>query len=323
MRVFVTGSSGLIGKWAAERLIAEGHEFAGYDKRPSPYEHLAESCVVGDILDEAALRDALERFAPEAVIHLAARCDLDGKTLTDYDDNVAGVRNVCNAVRATSSVRRAVYTSSQLVCRVGHIPANDREYCPDTVYGRSKVRTEEIVREEDGGGVTWCIARPTTVWGPYMGDHYKSLLRYIRQGRYFHSGSGRLLKSYGYAENVAYQYCRLIEAPTADVGGKVFYVADYAPLSLREYVDRLADALGVRRPPTLPLPLARALAATGDVLNALGVRFPYNRFRLRNIRTEYVFDLEPTRRVCGELPRSFSQGIEATARWFLDSEPGK
>jgi len=320
VRVFITGSSGLIGKWIAERLISEGHEITGYDNRPNPFAHLAGLCLVGDILDKDALREAVGSFAPDAVIHLAARCDLDGETLADYEANVGGVRNLCRAVHATPSIRRAVYTSSQLVCRVGQVPTDDREYCPDTVYGESKVRTEEIVREEDGGGVNWCLTRPTTVWGPHMGEHYRSLLRYIQNGRYFHSGNGRLLKSYSYAENIAYQYSRLVHASNADVGGKVFYLADYEPLSLRDYVNALADAMGVRRPPTLPLPVARGIAIIGDMLNAAGLSFPFNRFRLRNILTEYVFDLHRTRAVCGELPVSFEQGVEATARWFLESD---
>ena len=319
MRVFITGSSGLIGKWTAERLISEGHVIAGYDNRPNRFAHLAGHCLVGDILDGNALREAFESFAPDALVHLAARCDLDGKTLADYEANVGGVQNVCRAVRSTPSIRRAVYTSSQLVCRVCRVPASDREHCPDTVYGKSKVRTEEIVRKEDGGGVSWCLTRPTTVWGPYMGEHYQSLLRHIQKGRYFHSGNGRLLKSYAYAENIAYQYSRLLQAPDADVAGKVFYLADYEPLSLRDYVNALADAMGVRRPLTMRLPLARAVATMGDMLNALGLGFPFNRFRLRNILTEYVFDLQQTRDVCGELPQTFEQGVEATARWFLES----
>ncbi len=318
MRVFVTGSSGLIGKWTIERLLSDGHEVLGFDCRPNPFEDLSEHCVTGDILDEAALRMRLRKFAPDAVIHLAARCDLDGKTLEDYQANIEGVRNVCRTVCETPSVQRAVYTSSQLVCRVGHVPEGEREYCPDTVYGRSKVCTEEIVREENGGGVTWCIARPTTVWGPFMSEHYRSLLRHIQKRRYFHAGSGRLLKSYAYAENIAFQYSRLLQAPDHAVAGRVFYLADYQPLSLREYTNRLADAMGVKRPPTMPLPAVRAIAAIGDLLNALGLHFPLNRFRLRNILTEYVFDLEQTRAVCGELPISFEQGIEATARWFRE-----
>lgn len=317
MRVFITGTSGLIGKWTAEKLLAEGYEIFGYDRRENPYAHLKAYCTVGDILDADQLLEAIQSFKPDAVIHLAARCDLEGSTLQDYDANIIGVRNVCAAVRKTGSVRRAVYTSSQLVCKVGHLPADDREYCPNTIYGESKVRTEEIVREENGGGVVWCLGRPTTVWGPHMGEHYQSLLAHIRKGTYFHSGGGKLYKSYAYAENIAHQYFRLLCAPEADINEQVFYLADYQPLSLRDYADELAEKMGARQPPTAPLPLARVLAWSGDFLNKIGVRFPYNSFRLRNIRTEYIFDMAKTEAVCGPLPKTFEEGVEATAQWFM------
>src|SRR5438067_6624986 len=103
---------------------------------------------------------------PEAVVHLAARTDLDQKRdLAGYAANIEGVGNLVAALRGTPSVRRAIYTSSQLVCKVGYVPMSDDDYRPNTKYGESKVWTEKIVRREDGGGVEWCLVRPTTVWG--------------------------------------------------------------------------------------------------------------------------------------------------------------
>jgi hypothetical protein len=67
----------------------------------------------------------------------------------------------------------------------------------------------------------------------------------------------------------------------------------------------------------MPKALAKALAACGDVANAAGFRrFPFNSFRLNNVLTQYRFDLEPTRAVCGELPYSMEQGVAETATWF-------
>ena len=126
------------------------------------------------------------------------------------------------------------------------------EYCPDTLYGKSKVLTEKIVREEDGGGVTWCLVRPTTVWGPHMKPHYQNLLRYIQQRRYFHVGRRERYKSYGFAGNVAYQYYKLLMAPAEKVHRKTFYLADYEQLSLRAYVNQLQAGLGA--PPIPPVP---------------------------------------------------------------------
>ncbi len=322
MKVFVTGSSGLIGKWVLERILEMGWTVRGFDRRENPYPHLAPHCEVGDIMDEPRLTAALQAFEPDAVIHLAARCDLDGRTLEDYDSNIGGVENLCRAVKATPSIKRALYTSSQLVCKVGYIPTSYEDYCPHTVYGESKVGTERTVRKMDGGGCTWCLLRPTTVWGPYMNEHYQSLLRHLARGNYFHSGGGALHKSYAYAGNIAYQYIKFLEAPAEAIQGKAFYLADYEPLSLRAYIDGLAAAFGVRQPVTVPLPLAKLLALAGDAIEACGRRTPYNSFRLRNIRTEYVFDMTPTEQICGPLPFTFEEGVQATAQWFMQENPG-
>jgi nucleoside-diphosphate-sugar epimerase len=86
---------------------------------------------------------------------------------------------------------------------------------------------------------------------------------------------------------------------------------------LRDYANLLADELGVKHAITVPLPCAKVIALCGDLLNACGLRFPYNSFRLNNIRTEYTFDMSKTRAVCGDLPRTFEEGVRETARWYL------
>ena len=150
-------------------------------------------------------------FSPDALVHLAARIDLDEKAnLAGYTANIEGVQNLIAAVRLTPSIKRAIWTSSQLVCRVGYVPRNDTDYTADTLYGRSKVRTEQIVRQEDGAEREWCLVRPTTVWGPGMSAHYQRFLRMIQQGYYFHVGNSPLWKSYSYVENIAFQYWRLL-----------------------------------------------------------------------------------------------------------------
>ena len=315
MRVLVTGASGLIGRWTCDLLCEQGHELLGTDIRPKPEDAADWSFELCDLLNAAAVTALVAGYAPTHILHLAARTDLEGLSLANYAVNVEGVSNLLSAVAVTPSVTRALYTSSQLVCKVGHVPTRDDEYLPSTVYGESKVETEKLVRGANGGGVSWCLARPTTVWGPHMNNHYRSLLNYIEKGSYFHSGRGQLYKSYAFVGNIAHQYVRLLEADDIAVNGKVFYMADYEPLSLRDYVNALAREIGVRQPVTVPLWLAWLLALAGDVLSALGLRFPYNSFRLKNIRTEYIFDMSQTEAVCGSLPFTFEAGVKATVAW--------
>lgn len=43
------------------------------------------------------------------MIHLAARTDLNGVTLQDYDANMSGVSNVLAAINGAGSIHRAVF----------------------------------------------------------------------------------------------------------------------------------------------------------------------------------------------------------------------
>lgn len=318
MKILVTGTAGFIGGALARHLAAAGHTVLGLDARPAPIAGI--EATVCDICERALVLEAFRRFRPDAVVHLAARTDLaETRDLAGYAANVEGVRNVVAATEATSGVERAIYTSSQLVCRVGYVPRSDTDYAPSTLYGESKVWTERIVRDADGGKTTWCLVRPTTIWGPGMSAHYQRFLRMIARGRFVHVGRGPLLKSYGYIGNVVRQYERLLSLPANVIHTKTLYLADEPPLSLRAWADAFQKAIGAPPIRTIPVGLARLLARTGDVAIALGFpNFPFNSFRLKNILTEYRFDLAETRQLCGEPAYTMEEGVARMAEWYWD-----
>jgi nucleoside-diphosphate-sugar epimerase len=320
MKVVVTGSSGFIGQHLVSALVARGDEVLGIDKRdPSaPLRgYRFERC---NILDAGRYVALVRDFGAEAMVHLAARADLDEKTdVRGYDDNTTGVENTVRAVRETPQMRRAIFTSTQLVCRVGYKPQSDEDTMPNTLYGESKVLGEKIVRREDGGGVAWCIIRPTTVWGPGMSAHYQRFFRMIRRGLYFHVGHRPRRKSFGYVGNVVHQCLRMLDVPAEQIHRRTFYVGDYEPVALQRWADELAAAFGARKIRTIPEGVARAAARVGDGINAAGLRrFPFNSFRLNNVLTEYVFDMSNTREVCGENPWTLEAGVAQTAAWFAE-----
>ena len=317
MRMLVTGSSGFIGRHVVATLCAGGHWVAGLDKTED-CDRAENTHLVCDLLDGDRLTRLVSEIAPDAVIHLAARTDLEEKKRLDaYAANIEGVRNLVSAIAATPSVRRCIFTSSQLVCRVGYRPRHDNDYCPNTLYGQSKVRTEQIVRETDGGVDEWCIVRPTTVWGPGMNAHYRRFFDLIQKGSYFHVGTQPLHKSYSYVGNIAFQYLQLLAAPKEHIERRTFYLADYRPIELATWANAFQNALGAPRIGRMPRGLARVLARIGDAVNVLGFHnFPLTSFRLNNILTEYCFDLSPTESVCGSLPFSLEEGVRATVEWI-------
>ncbi len=316
MKALVTGSAGFIGRAMVRTLRDQGWTVTGLDKLPGEVGRAGE--YVCDLLDAPRLLGTVQQFSPDAIVHLAARIDLDEKKdISGYAANIDGVHNVVAAVEATPSVKRAIWTSSQLVCKVGYVPSHDTDYRADTLYGQSKVLTERIVRETDGAGREWCLVRPTTVWGPGMSAHYQRFLRMIQRGRYFHVGRTPLLKSYSYIGNIVHQYERLLAAPSPEIHRKTFYLADYEPLDIIAWTNAFQRAFGSRPISHMPKSVAKLLAAGGDIANAVGWRsFPFNSFRLNNVLTQYQFDLAPTRAVCGELPFTIEQGVAETAAWI-------
>jgi nucleoside-diphosphate-sugar epimerase len=318
-RVLVTGSSGFIGHHLVARLIAQGLTVIAWDRVP-PSQRLPNVDYHDvDLLDRPRTLRCLAAAAPVAVLHLAARTDLDGHTTGDYASNVAGTLNLLDAIRVTPAIERVICTSSQLVHTIGRIPAHDRDFAPTTAYGESKAQSERLCREADGGGVPWCIVRPTTIWGPGMNPHYVRFFRMIRDGRYWHISGGPRQKSYGYVGNTVWQYWQLLRAPAESVHRRVFYLADYQPLSLEEWADAFQVALGGPAIRTLPLLAARVAAWAGDIVNLAGFnRFPFNSFRLRNVLTTYQFNLSSTRDVCGDLPFDMHDGVLETVRWLQE-----
>ncbi|MFM2429985.1 MAG: hypothetical protein RLZZ511_1198 [Cyanobacteriota bacterium] len=320
VEVLVTGSSGFIGNFLCDFLHKKGIAVLGIDiHQPSctPL-YLFEKC---DLLDRNRFASLITQYSPKIVIHLAARTDLNGSHIDEYSVNTQGVQNLIEGIRQSSSVRRCIFTSSQLVCRVGYIPQDVLDYCPNTIYGESKVLTEKIVRDSNGGDVNWCIVRPTTVWGPGLSPHYQKFLRMIQKGRYFHVGNKHLFKSYSYIGNIVYQYAMLADAPSEHIHQQIFYLADYEPLSLREWANIIQRKLNARSIPTYPEILIRLAARVGDLLNTLGIKsFPFNSFRLNNVLTEYVFDLKNTEKICGSLPYSVDAGVDEMISWLRKND---
>jgi nucleoside-diphosphate-sugar epimerase len=309
MRILVTGSSGFVGKALLDQLTAQGHDARGLSRTERAMSFR------GDLMDPASLRAALDDFQPDVVFNMAAETDLKGVARNGYRANTEGVSNLIEAVAATPCVERVIWASSQLVCKPGAPPTSDTAFDPVGGYGESKAEGERRVRAADSGGKTWVIVRSTTIWGPGMSAYYTGMFRLIRRGLYFHVGRERLHKSYSYIENLTAQLSSLAVAPASSVHGRVFYLADSESVELRAWADAFAEAFG-RKIPTLPLPLARALAFTGDVAVRLGLPAPLTTTRLKNMLTQYLYDTAPIEAVHGPTRISNAEGVRRTAAWF-------
>jgi nucleoside-diphosphate-sugar epimerase len=253
-------------------------------------------------------------FKPEFVYHLAARADLDGKAVGDYEVNTRGVSNLIDAVRGLPGLRFVVFASSMLVCRIGHVPRHETDYCPSTFYGESKVESEKLVRREATGLFPWTIVRPTSIWGPWFRAPYRDFFEAVRRGVYMHPRRRRVRRSYGFVLNTVAQLQRLASGSLAQ---RTVYLADYEPIELKQWALAIQAELGARPVREVPLWILKAGAWCGDAAKRLGYRAPpITSFRLTNLLTEMVHDMGPLRAACGDLPYSMEEGVRITCEWL-------
>ena len=327
-RVLVTGGSGFIGTNAVNAFLRDGYAVLNVDTAPPRLGALRSTWQEADILDAAALRTAFTAFRPTLVVHLAAKTVLNERTdLEHYAANIEGVQNVIEAVEATPGVERTFFASSRLVFRLGHVPKDDVDYNPSTLYGLSKVRGEQLVRAAGPALGTWTIVRPTGIWGPWFGVPYRDFFRSIERGTYVHPSGRDARKSYGYVENTVHQLQKLAASDRSAVHGRTFFLADYPPLSVRSWATLIQEALGARPIRSVPIPVLNVAALVGDALQRLGLQHaPLTSFRLNNLISDMLYDTSPLEELVGPLPYDAEEGVARTVAWLRQPEataPGR
>ncbi len=321
VRVVVTGGSGFIGTNLVELLRSQGANVINIDKEPprNP-QHLPLWRAV-DLLDAGRLRRVVHDFDPEVFIHLAARTDLDDRAgLAGYAANIGGVENLLHALERLRTLRRLIITSTQLVCMPGYRPQHDADYNPHTVYGRSKVQTEQFVRAWKNPPCAWTLVRPTSIWGPWFDVPYRDFFMTVAKRLYVHQKGMNPLRSFGFVGNAVFQYLGYIDADESKIAGKTFYMADYEPVHVRDWANMIQTQMDIRPLREVPLPLLKTVARFGDVARWLGWKDPpITSFRLRNLLTDLYCDMAPVREVLGDAePYALDDGIKLTVRWLRE-----
>ncbi|MFZ1331304.1 MAG: NAD-dependent epimerase/dehydratase family protein, partial [Flavobacteriales bacterium] len=203
---------------------------------------------------------------------------------------------------------------TQFVCEAGYQPKHDQDYKPFTVYGESKRLTEQITRNA-GLHCPWTIIRPTTIWGPYSLRYRDVMFKVMRKGLYFHPGKGKVVRSYGYVGNVAWQIQQMLTARTEKIDGQVYYVGD-RPFDLKIWVEAISHELLGKPVRYIPTWLIKAIALGGDVLKFIGIPFPITSGRFRSMTSDYITDMDKTITAFGEAPYSMEQGVKEIVNWY-------
>lgn len=317
-KILVTGGSGFIGTNLISKFLREAYEVLSIDiHEPKLQEHTQYFKKI-DLCDLKTLEEVIVPFNPNFVIHLAARTDLNGITLEDYDANIQGVKNLLEVLDKLDNLERVIFASSMYVCQPGYTPTDFYDYKPHTIYGESKVLTEKIIKEKNPSYI-WTIIRPTSIWGPYFGEPYNLFFKIVLSHKYFHMGDKACKKTYGYIDNFIYQLLSIISADSNEINKKTFYLGDYEPYDITSWANEIAEYKQIKIP-NIPYSLFKMAGFFGDFVKLVGVKFPMTSFRLRNMTTDNIFDLSEIKKIAPELPVSRKDGTKTTIDWLVDNK---
>jgi UDP-glucose 4-epimerase len=191
-RVCVTGGAGFIGSNLAERLSVGGAEVVIFDNfRTGRREFVADiltrgavRLVEGDVLDVAALKDAIEGC--DWVFHMQANADVrrgPEHPRRDLEQNVIATSSVLEAMRACG-VKRIAFASTGAVYGEPEVfPTPEDTHFPiqTSLYGASKLAGEALVEAYAASyGFTGIIYRLVSILGErythgHLFDFYHSL----------------------------------------------------------------------------------------------------------------------------------------------------
>ena len=257
MTVFLAGATGVLGRALVPRLVARGHRVRAIARR-RPLTRLPEGV---ELIEADLLAADLRRLVDgcDAVIHIATAIPSDPSTPGAWDDNArlrtSGTRRLLAAALACG-VSRYVQQSIVMAYRDGGDAWLDEQAPLDDSPARATVcgpviERETMIREVEPQTLAWTILRGGSFVGEGTGQ--RALIERLRDGTVVVAGDG---SNYVSLVNVTDMAAAVAAAVQVAPAGSTFNLVD-DPLRYGDYVDALADPIGVPRPvraPKLPLP---------------------------------------------------------------------
>lgn len=283
-RIFVTGSAGFIGFHLSRLLLEEGHAVHGYDGITDYYDvalkrdrhallagHARFAATEAMLEDAAALDAAIDAFAPDAIVHLAAqagvRYSLENPRAY-VDANVVGTFNVMEAARRIGVAHLLIASTSSVYGANEAMPFRETEKAdlPLTIYAATKKATEAMSHAYAHlHDLPTTLFRFFTVYGPW-GRPDMAPIKFaaaIASGRpidvYNH---GEMFRDFTYVDDLVRAIRLLIDVPpvrpasAADVAAddslspvapwRVVNIGNSDRVRLTDFIDAMEDSLGTK-----------------------------------------------------------------------------
>lgn len=310
--VSLTGATGFVGWHLAEVFRDQGWQVRAV-VRPGGGRALPPGVEPrGAGLEGALLARAFD--GSELVVHCAGliRARNDAAFDAVNVDGTRAVIDACNTIGA-----RVVVISSLAAAGPGTHARPRREsdpVAPVNAYGRSKQRSEAVVRER--ARTPWTIVRPCAVYGP-RDRGFLPLFKLARRGLFVLPAPAPM--PFTLIDIADLSRAVVLAASSERAVGETFFVGHPEPQTTGTILGTLADVYQRRYVPyCLPRPIVRAAASIGDLAWRCGRSFVFDSRRLAEFEAEgFVCSVEHARSVLGFTANtSLADGFARTAAWY-------
>lgn len=313
-RVFVSGTTGLLGSWLTEALLARGAEVVALVRDWVPNSRAVTagvldrcSVVRGDLEDLDLAVRALNEYEVDTVFHLGAQAIVGTAArhpLSTFESNIRGTWTLLEAVRQCPRlIQRIVVASSdkaygeqpalpytEAMPLRGRFPYDVSKSCSDLIAlsyfhtWRTPLAVTRCGNLFGGGDLNFNRLIPGTIRSVLRGE--APVIR----------SDGTFVRDYVYVRDAVDAYLRLAEHLPADgITGEAFNFGPQAPLSVLEVVGQILAAM--KRTDLTPAVLNQAV---------------------HEIPRQYLDCTKAAERLGWQPAWSFEAGLDETIAWYRD-----
>jgi nucleoside-diphosphate-sugar epimerase len=280
MKVLIAGATGALGVPLVRALIACGHEVLGVTRTPGKsglLTNLGAQPIVADVMDREGLLKAVDGRQADAVVHALTALPKNGPLHHHDMYQTDALRDVGTAHLLAAAREVGAHKIAVESMHVGYgfgnwedsVLTEEQPFAPPG-------RTQELERHLAGfrsmerqifeatraGWIEGISLRYGAFYGP---DSTAPLIKLLQRRSLPLAGGGHTFMSWIYIEDAAAAMVAALERGKA---GQSYNIVDDEPVSWRDFMGLLAQAVGAPAPWSVPRWTLRLMAPYGEIFMA-------------------------------------------------------